>query len=151
LYFWRSSYMHLCGQNYPRAEVSSADKKVCFAHRILVFHFFDFFFCSWFCMMSPSMWPLQSKCKVLILFKKFYKVQNLEVLSQDPKNKKIFGSFTFTNMELRFEPCMLNLIWKWCAKDPRKREDHLIFISFGEKKFTVKNIPKKINFVVWML
>jgi hypothetical protein len=33
-----------------------------------------------------------------------------------------------TNMELRFEPCVLNLIWKWCAKDQKKREDHFIII-----------------------
>jgi hypothetical protein len=38
---------------------------------------------------------------------------------------------------------MLNLIWKCGAKDPKKREDHLIFINFGVKKFTVKNTPKK--------
>jgi hypothetical protein len=42
-------------------------------------------------------------------------------------------------MELRFEPCMLNLIWKKGAKDPKKREDHLILINFGVKKFTLKN------------
>jgi hypothetical protein len=28
-------------------------------------------------------------------------------------------------------------------KDPKKREDHLIFISFGVKKFTLKNTQKK--------
>jgi hypothetical protein len=35
---------------------------------------------------------------------------------------------------------MFNLIRKGCAKDPKKREDHLIFINFGVKKFTVKDI-----------
>jgi hypothetical protein len=29
------------------------------------------------------------------------------------------------------------------AKDPKKREDHLIFINFGVKKFTLKNSQKK--------
>jgi hypothetical protein len=29
------------------------------------------------------------------------------------------------------------------AKDPKEREDHLIFINFGVKKFTVKNTQKK--------
>jgi hypothetical protein len=43
---------------------------------------------------------------------------------------------------------MLNFIWKWGAKDPEKREDHLIFINFGIKKFTLKTTPKKKNFVV---
>jgi hypothetical protein len=51
-------------------------------------------------------------------------------------------------MEFRFEPCVLNLIWKWGAKDPKKREDHLIFINFGIKKFTLKNTQKKQNFDV---
>jgi hypothetical protein len=51
-------------------------------------------------------------------------------------------------MELRFEPCVLNLIWKRGAKDPKKREDHVIFINFGVKKITLKNTPKKINFDV---
>jgi hypothetical protein len=46
---------------------------------------------------------------------------------------------------------MLNLIWKWGAKDPKKREDHLIFINFGVKKFTLKDTPPKKNFDVWML
>jgi hypothetical protein len=52
-----------------------------------------------------------------------------------------------TNLELRFELCVLNLIWKRDAKDPKKREDHLIIMNFGVKKFIVKNIQKK-NFDV---
>jgi hypothetical protein len=28
------------------------------------------------------------------------------------------------------------------AKDPKKREDHLIFINFGVKKFTIKTSKK---------
>jgi hypothetical protein len=48
---------------------------------------------------------------------------------------------------------MLNLIWKWDAKDTKKKErkDHLIFINFGVKKFTRKNTQEKKNFDVWML
>jgi hypothetical protein len=65
LYFLRSSYMQPCGQNCPRAKGHGAKKEVCFAHRILVFHFI---FCSWFYTMSPSMWQLQSKCEVLDFF-----------------------------------------------------------------------------------
>jgi hypothetical protein len=60
-----------------------------------------------------------------------------------PINKNNSSSLILTNLELRFEACMLNLIWKWGAKDPKKREDHLIFINFGVKKFTLKNTPKK--------
>jgi hypothetical protein len=36
-----------------------------------------------------------------------------------------------------------NLIWKREAKDPKRREDHLIFINFEVKKFTIKNTQKK--------
>jgi hypothetical protein len=34
------------------------------------------------------------------------------------------------------------------CKSPKKRKDHLIFINFGVKKFTVKNTQKKENFDV---
>jgi hypothetical protein len=37
------------------------------------------------------------------------------------------------------------------AKDPKKREDHLIFINFELKNFIVKNTQKKKNFDVQML
>jgi hypothetical protein len=66
-------------------------------------------------------------------------------------NKNNSSSLILTNLELKFEACMVNLIWKWGAKDPKKREDHLIFINFGMKKFTLKNTPQKKNFDVWML
>jgi hypothetical protein len=66
--FSKEPYMQPCGWNCPRAEGQGAQKIVCFAHKILVFHFF---FCSWFCMMSPSMWPLRSKCEVFDFFQEF--------------------------------------------------------------------------------
>jgi hypothetical protein len=66
-------------------------------------------------------------------------------------NKKNSNSFILTNLEMKFEACMLYLIWKWGAKDPKKREVHLIFINFGVKKFTLKSTPQKKNFDVWML
>jgi hypothetical protein len=59
-----------------------------------------------------------------------------------PINKNNSNSLIITNLELKFEPCMLNLIWKCGAKDLEKK-NHLIFINFGVKKFTLKNIPKK--------
>jgi hypothetical protein len=69
LYFLRSSYIQSCGWNCPRAEGQGAKKEVCFAHRILVFHIFHLFlFCLWFCMMSPTIWPLQSRCEVFEFF-----------------------------------------------------------------------------------
>jgi hypothetical protein len=82
MYFLRSSYIQSCGWNCPKTEGHGAKKEVCFAHRILVFHFFfTFFFCSWFYMMSFIMWLLQSECEVFDFFKKICKVHNIEVLS----------------------------------------------------------------------
>jgi hypothetical protein len=109
-----------------------------------------FFTSSFFFAHDYAWYHLQRDCynpnvKFFIIFKKFYKVYSVEVLNKDPIHKKNFNSLIITKMELRFEPCVLNLIWKWGAKDPRKREDHLIFINFGVKKFTGKNIPKKIK------
>jgi hypothetical protein len=40
-----------------------------------------------------------------------------------------------------FEPYVLNLIYKQCAKDPKGKEDHLTFMNFGVKKFIVKKTP----------
>jgi hypothetical protein len=61
--------------------------------------------------MLPSIYMLQSKCEVFNYFKKFDKVPSIEVLSQKTLvNKKNFSSLIITNMKLRFEPCVLNLI-----------------------------------------
>jgi hypothetical protein len=38
---------------------------------------------------------------------------------------------------------VLNLIWKRCAKDPKKTKDHLIFNNFGVKNFTIRNTQKE--------
>jgi hypothetical protein len=38
-----------------------------------------------------------------------------------PINKNDSSSLILTNLQLRFEPCMLNLIWKRGAKDQKKR------------------------------
>jgi hypothetical protein len=65
-----------------------------------------------------------------------------------PVNRNNSSSLILTNLELIFEHCMLNLIWKRNAKGPKKREDHLIFINFGVKKFPLKITPKKKNFDV---
>jgi hypothetical protein len=54
-------------------------------------------------------------------------------------NKNNSNSVILTNLELKFEACML----KVRCKRPKKREDHLIFINFGVKKFTLKNTQKK--------
>jgi hypothetical protein len=38
---------------------------------------------------------------------------------------------------------MLNLIWKWFAKDPKKKEYHKICMNFVVKRFIVKNTKNK--------
>jgi hypothetical protein len=68
-----------------------------------------------------------------------------------PVNKNNSSSLILTNLELKFEACMLKFIWKWDAKDPKKREDHLIFINFGVKKLTLKNTHKTLTFECYNL
>jgi hypothetical protein len=163
LYFLRSSYMQGWRAIYfscismwlklPKGWRVGSQKIYCFAHKILVFHlfftFFSLFFFSLFFFSHNFAWyHLQCdrydlNVKLLIFCKNFYKVHSVEVWSQDPVNKNNSSSLIITNMELRFEPCVLNLIWKWGAKDPKRREDHLIFNNFGVKKFSLKNTPKK--------
>jgi hypothetical protein len=53
-------------------------------------------------MMLPSMSPLRFECEVFDFFQEF--------LSQDPINKNNSSSLILTNLELKFEACMLNLI-----------------------------------------
>jgi hypothetical protein len=62
-------------------------------------------------MMLSSTWQLWFEFEVyLFIFNKFHKCNNIEVLSQDPINKRRSNSFILTNIALRFEPCVLNLI-----------------------------------------
>jgi hypothetical protein len=59
---------------------------------------------------SPSPFPKLPKKNPK---NKKYWIYNVEVLSQDPINKKNFISLIITYTELRSEPCVLSLIWKW--------------------------------------
>jgi hypothetical protein len=80
-----------------------------------------------------------------IFSRNFTRPTVLKVWIKSLINKKNFSSLIITNMELRHESLVPNLIWKWGAKDPKnpkKREDHLIYINFGVKKFIVKNTQK---------
>jgi hypothetical protein len=79
LYFLRSSYQAAQG-----LKGKVLRKKLFLPIKFWFFTFFHFFFCSCFCMMSPLMWPLQSKCKVFY----FFKVHSVEVLSQNPRQEK---------------------------------------------------------------
>jgi hypothetical protein len=89
------------------------------------------------------MWLLLSKCEVFDFFPRdFTRSIVLKFWVKILVNKKNYNSLIITNVDFRFEPYVLNFIWKWCAKDPKKRQDRLIFINFGEKKFIVKNTQK---------
>jgi hypothetical protein len=145
--------MQPCGWNCPRAEGQGSQKIVCFAHKILVFHFFSLFF------LLMVLHDVTFNVTATIWMWSFWFFSRMFTRSivlkfgvKTPVNKNNSTTLILTNLELKFDACMLNLIWKWGAKDPKKMEDHLIFINFGVKKFTLKNTPpKKKNFDVWML
>jgi hypothetical protein len=145
--------MQPCGWNCPRAEGQGSQKIVCFVHKILVFLlFFTFVF------LLMVLYDVIFNVTATIWMWNFWFFSRIFTRSIVLKfgvktlvNKNNSISLILTNLELKFEAWMLNLIWKWGAKDLEKREDHLIFINFGVKKFTLKNTPQKKNFDVWML
>jgi hypothetical protein len=113
LYFMRSSYMQPCGWNYPRAVGQGVKKEVCFAHRILVFHFFSLFFFAhdyaW-CHLQCDSYNLNVTRSIVL---KFW-VKALV-------NKRNSSSLIITNMEFRFEPCA-QLDLEVRSKRPKKKE-----------------------------
>jgi hypothetical protein len=80
--------------------------------------------------------------KFLIFFKKFYKVHSIEVLRQDPRQQKEFKLTHNYKYEVEIYAKCAQLDLEVMCKRPKKRQDHLIFINFGIKKFTIKNIKK---------
>jgi hypothetical protein len=144
LYFLRSFYMQPCGWNCQRAEGQGSQKIVCFVHKILVFHFFFTFFFA-----NGSAWRhLQCdrydlNVKFLIFFKNLTRSTVL-MFGVKTLSTKIILAHSYLQIwsSNLSHVCSTWLIWKWGAKDPKKREDHLIFINFGVKKFTLKNTQK---------
>jgi hypothetical protein len=89
--FLRSSYMQPCGWNCPRVDGQGSQKIVCFAHKILVFHFFSRFFL--FMVLHDVTFNVIAMIwmwSFLFFFKNFYKVHSVEVWSQDPRQQKKF-------------------------------------------------------------
>jgi hypothetical protein len=136
--------MQPCGWNCPRVEGHGSQKIACFAHKILVFHFFSLFF------LLMVLHDVTFNVTATIWMWSFWFFSRMFTRSivlkfgvKTPVNKNNSTTLILTNLELKFDACMLNLIWKWGAKDPKKMEDHLIFINFGVKKFTLKNTPPK--------
>jgi hypothetical protein len=144
--------MQPCGWNCPRAEGQGSQKKFALPIKSWFSTFFHFFFLllvlhdiTFNVTATIWMWSFLFFSRILT------RSIVLKFGVKTPVNKNNSNSLILTNLELQFEPCMFNSIWKWCAKDPKKREDHLIFINFGIKKLTLKNTQKKRNFDVWML
>jgi hypothetical protein len=149
--FWKKKNGRGRGWNFQRGEGQGAKEIFCFDRKIWFSIFFHFFFWA-----HDFVWRLfqcdryDLNVKFLIFLKTFYKFQSVEVWNQDLVNKNNSSSLTLANMEFRFEPCMLHLIWKWGVEDLRKKKLHVNFINFGVKLFTIKNTQEKDNFDVWM-
>jgi hypothetical protein len=144
MYFLRSSYMQPCGWNCPRAEGQGSQKIVCFAHKILVFHFFSLFF--WLMVLHDVtfnvtatiwMWSFWFFSRI------FTRSTVLKFGVKTPPSTKIILAHSYLQIWSWIWGMYVQLDLEWGAKDPKKREDHLIFINFGVKKFILKNTPEK--------
>jgi hypothetical protein len=137
--------MQPCGWNCPRAEGHGSQKIVCFVHKILVFHFFSLF------VLLMVLYDVTFNVTATIWMWSFWFFSRIFTRSIVLK----FGVKTLVNKNNSYLQ-----IWSWnlrhvCStwfgsdvpKDPKKREDHLIFINFGVKKFILKNTQKKKNFM----
>ena len=135
----RSSYIQPCGLSYPKAK-----QKVYFDHIILSFHFFSIFIL-FYCLMvlHDVIFNVTFMIWSFGFLKKFYNFHSIRIMSLGPINKKNSNSRILTNIELKIEPCVLNLIWKWYTNYPKEKEYHLIFMKFGAKKLVVKSTSKE--------
>jgi hypothetical protein len=80
---------------------------------------------------------------ILIVFNKFYKFHNVEVLDQDPCQQNEFKlTHTYKSKDG---------IWAMCTQFDLEVIYHLIFMNFRVKKLTIINTPRKNKtFDVWM-
>jgi hypothetical protein len=79
----------------------------------LVFHYFSLFFLLMIfasCHLQCDHYDLN--VKFLIFSRNFTRSTMLKFSVKTLVNKKNSGSLIITNLELRFEPCVLSLIWK---------------------------------------
>jgi hypothetical protein len=144
MYFLMSSYMQPCGWNCPRAEGHGFQKIVCFAHKILVFHFFSLFF--WLMVLHDITFNVSATIwmwSFLFFSRSFTSSIVLKCWVKTPSTKIILA-----HSYLQIWSSNLRLVCStWFGSDMQKTqkkiEDHLISIHFGVKKFTVKNTPGK--------
>ena len=93
--------------------------------------------------MPSSIWLLRFGCEDFIFSKKFYKVHSIEVLSDDPNQQKEFYHIYNYKYGVKIWAMCAQLDLEVIAKDPKVRKDHMIFINFNIKKFTIGNSLKK--------
>jgi hypothetical protein len=137
MYFWRAPTCGYVSKNAQGLKGKAPKKKIILPIESWVFTFIWFYFLLRFYWHHPQ-------CIVLIWMWGFYIFTSSIVLEFWVKtlvNKKNSNSLIFINLRLRFDWCVLNLIWTWCAK-AKKKEYYLIFMNFGVKKFTIQNIQK---------
>jgi hypothetical protein len=84
--------------------------------------------------------------KSLILLKKFRSSTELEFYIKTPSTKGILINSHFTNLRAGFEPCVLNLIHKWCALHPKKERRPFNFHEFWIEEVHYKKDPQKRKF-----
>jgi hypothetical protein len=111
MYFLRSSYMQPCGWSCPRAEGQGAKIKFVLPIKSWFFTFFHFFFLlmvlhdvTFNVTTTIWMWSFWFFSRI------FTRSIVLKFGVKTSINKNNFSSFILTNLELRFEPCVLNLI-----------------------------------------
>jgi hypothetical protein len=77
------------------------------------------------------------------LTRNFTSSMTLEFWVKIPWTKKKFSLPILTSLRMKFEQCVLNLIWKWITKDPIKKEDHLISWILEWRSSLLKWPPKR--------
>ena len=126
VYFLRSSYMQPCGWNCPRAEGQGFQKIVCFVNKVLVFQFFYLLFFFLLMVLHDVAFNVTATIWMWCFwfFRRFFtRSIALKFGVKTLVNKNNSSSMILTYLELKFDSCMLNLIWKWGAEDPQKREE----------------------------
>jgi hypothetical protein len=156
LYIHFSLYILGSSYNYHMAKIAyGLEGKVPNKRLVLSKESWIFTFFSIFVFFHGSIWHYIQRdhsnfeVKSLILFY-FYFTSSM-VLESWVKILVNSNSLILTNPRMGFEPCMLNLISKWRAKNPKRLGRLPNFHEFCSEKVHHIKDPKKENFDVWML
>jgi hypothetical protein len=170
LYYWRTPTYSKATKTVEGLKCKLSKKKFALLIESWIFNFFftmyfahgstwwildfHFFFHYVFLLMVPHdvifyeialiwMWSLCS------FFPRNFTSSTLMEFESRPLSTKNSNPFIFTNLKVGSEPCVFNLIQKWCVKDPGKKENHLISIDFWNKK--VQCLKKLCKKKLWCL